>query len=133
NMGHVKALVAVGALDDIVDNRRALEVQLDREATGEATRCVHKNDDVLGPGGLPCVFDWTHEVNPPTERKRIDGAMTVVPKAPPKKCTIKCRNYTKPPDLTSDMVPPYTEADIREREKELLGIWVSSTPFDRIE
>lgn len=133
DMGHVKALVAVGALDCIVANRRALEVQLERESNGDATRCIHKDVEFLGMGGLPCHFDWDNEVDPPMVRRgRGKDAVSVV-KDPPKKCTIKCRNYTKPPTLTADMVPAYTEIDIREREHELLGVWVSSTPFDRVD
>lgn len=148
DMGHLRILVAVGAFDSLVDNRRAVEMQLEREATGEATRCVNKTDTpvlippVLPVGvpanakdrsvTLPCSFDWANEPDPPMIPRGRGKAKVMVPKAIPKSCTVACRQYVKPPPLTAQDVQPYTEGQILDRERELLGIWISCSPWDRI-
>lgn len=129
--GHVKTLVAVGAFDGLIDNRRALEMQLEREATGEAKRCVFKVE-VLNQHNLPCSFDWANEPDPPLLPRGRGKDKVMVPKPPPKRCTTACRQYTKPAEISATDVQPYGEADIRDREKELLGVWLSSTPFDLV-
>jgi DNA polymerase-3 subunit alpha len=125
--GVVRTLAHVGTFDSIFPNRRALEMSLEDKASGEADRCAFKDENVLGPGGLPCRFDWDSEPVEITktgkEKKRKD---------PPKKCTKACRNYTKPEPRDVESVVPYTDAEIREAERELLGVYLSSTPFDRI-
>lgn len=132
NMGHVKTLVAVGAFDTMIPNRRALEMQLERESTGEAKACTFKVEGHLNEHNLPCTFDWANEVDPPMVTKGRGKLKVLTPKPPPKKCTTACRNYTKPPSIGPEDVQPYGEADIRDREKELLGVWLSSTPFDLV-
>lgn len=134
NMGHVRTLVTVGAFDSIVANRRAVEIELERQASGEAKRCVFKieSPNTEHPHNLPCGFDWADEVDPPMIRKRVDGKMTNVPKPPPKKCTVACRQYRKPDPVSADSVEPYTPREIMLRERELLGVWITHSPFDFI-
>ena len=144
NRGHVATLARVGAFDTIVPNRRGLETVLLAEKTGEADRCVHKTDgspsfvwisitpakdgipETQTPVTLPCQFDWAHE--PPPINPRTGKKMKT--KSPVKKCTKACRNYTAPPPTEPAEVEPYTDADIRDIEQEMLGVFLSSTPFD---
>jgi DNA polymerase-3 subunit alpha len=49
-----------------------------------------------------------------------------------KKCSKACRNYTAPAPMQIHEVQPYTDADIRDIEMEMLGVYLSSTPFDRL-
>lgn len=145
NRGHVATLARIGAFDSLVPNRRGLETVLLAEKSGEAERCVHKTD---GPGftfetikvrktergpveevertTLPCTFDWDAEEAPINPRTQKKGKK----KAPPKRCTKACRNYTAPPPMQVADVAPYTDVDIREIEADLLGVFLSSTPFD---
>lgn len=132
NAGHLKALVHIGAFDSIIPNRRALDLQLEAESTGEATRCTFRDDEAVGPGGLPCVFDWDNEVDPPMLSKGRGKNKVYYPKAPPKVCTRACRNFTPPDPVDPADVAPYTKGDVRTIEKEVLGTWISSTPFDRM-
>lgn len=129
---HLSVLVAVGAFDSLINNRRAVELSLEAESSGAARTCIHKSLTALGPGGLPCTFDWAHEPDPPTVARGRGKDKIFVPKDPPRKCTTACRNYTKPAMIDPATVTPYTDDDIRDREKSLLGVWVSSSPFDRI-
>lgn len=137
NMGHVKTLVSVGAFDGLVENRRAVEMQLEREADGSAKRCVMKTDtpNPQHPSRLPCSFDWSQEVEAPTMRKRNPETkkMETVNKPPPARCTTACRQYLRPPDIASDDVPAYTLDEIVDRERELLGVWVSASPWDKVD
>jgi DNA polymerase-3 subunit alpha len=48
----------------------------------------------------------------------------------PKKCTKACRNYT-PRQFTD--AKPYSPEQIMERELDLLGVYLTCTPFDRID
>jgi DNA polymerase III alpha subunit len=142
NRGHLATLVSVGAFDGLVDNRRAVEIQLEREKTGDATRCVNKVDDPNHlefvdlkqiTRHLPCAFDWATENPAPAVMVGRGKNKQVMRKPPPIRCTTACRQYTRPTMVTSADVQPYGEADIRDREKELLGVWLSSTPFDRLD
>jgi DNA polymerase-3 subunit alpha len=125
NAGVVALLARVGAFDSLVYNRRGLEAKLLAAKTKEDARCVHKTD-VFEPGTLPCGFDWSSEpapVNPRTNK--------ILKRKPlPKKCTRACRQYTAPPPLQIESIEPYTPLDIRGIEHEMLGIYLSSTPFD---
>ncbi len=142
NRGHVAILAKLGAFDALVPNRRGLETVLLAEKTGDAARCVNKTDgspsfvwtsittrdaeQVEEKHVLPCTFDWEGEpdpINPRTGKKAKR-------KAPPKKCTKACRNYTAPPPMKVEDVEPYTPVDIRQIESELLGVYLSSTPLD---
>lgn len=125
DMGVVKIMVRVGCFDSLVPNRRALEDKLLWETSPDATRCVNKDDTVSGPNGLPCIFDWDSE--PPPIGK---SGRPLKKKPPPKRCTRACRQYVAP--TYEPNTRPYTDEEIREAEKELLGIYLSSTPFDRI-
>ena len=142
NKGHVATLAKIGAFDSLVPNRRGLETILLADKTGESAKCVHKTDGspsftwvTIKPKTdppeqetivLPCAFDWDTEpepVNPRTGKK-------MKRKAPPKRCSKACRNYTAPPPMQVEEVEPYTDVDIREIEAELLGVFLTSTPFD---
>ena len=130
NKGHVATLARIGAFDSLVPNRRGLEQMLLAEKTGEASRCVFKVDTIPvgAPNNLPCTYDWEAEpdpINPRTGKKTKR-------KAPPKKCTKACRHYTAPPPMQVEEVEPYTDVDVREIEAELLGVYLSSTPFDML-
>jgi DNA polymerase-3 subunit alpha len=75
-----------------------------------------------------CTFDWSTEpapVNPRTNK-------LLARKALPKKCTKACRQYTPPPPLDLDAVPAWSDEKIRTVEHELLGVFLSSSPFDQI-
>ena len=128
NRGVVAALAHIGAFDSLVPNRRGLETSLLADKTGESARCIFVTDSIPvgAPNGLRCSFDWASEeppVNPRTGKK-------LKPKAPPKRCTKACRQYTPPPPLDPAEVIPYTDADIRDIEMTELGVYLSSTPFD---
>lgn len=127
--GKTATLARVGAFDSLVENRRGLEKLLLDEKTGDATKCVFKDETVSGPNGLPCTFDWDNEPEPvnPRTGKKLKRKPIV------KRCTKGCRNYTKPEPLSIDTIAPYTAEDIRDIEMEMLGIYLSSTPFDAIE
>jgi DNA polymerase-3 subunit alpha len=76
---------------------------------------------------LPCQYPWDSEpdvlgrTGKPTKRK-----------PPVKKCSRGCRQFAQPDLPTIDSFAPYTDEDIREIEMEYLGVFLSSTPFDRI-
>ncbi len=76
---------------------------------------------------LPCDYPWANE---PDTMGRT--GKPVKRKPPAKKCARSCRNYApaEMPD-TSD-VEPYTDAEIRSIEMEVLGVFLSSTPFDDV-
>ncbi len=147
-------LARIGALDSLEPRRAGLVALLEARKSGEDTRCVFKRDDVTyqvdvtrlegeddevyaerrkaARGLLPpdyCTFDWTTEeppVNPRTGKK-------LALKALPKKCTKACRQYTAPPAIQIADQPDFEDEDIRAIEHELLGVFLSSTPFDRLE
>ncbi len=125
NSGVVKTLAAVGAFDTMESNRKALERRLEWETSPESTRCTMRDDNVLGPNGLPCTFDWSSE---PVVLGKSGKALKARPI--PKKCTRACRHYDAPTRV--ETIHPYTDVEIREREKEWLGVYLSSTPFDYI-
>jgi len=131
NAGVIKTLAAVGAFDSLEPDRKALERRIDFATSGEADRCLHQNDSALGPGGLPCTFDWATEVDPPMVSKGRGKDKVVTAKPPPKRCTRSCRNFTAPL-LSASTDVAYTAKEIRDREMDLLGIHLSSTPFDVI-
>lgn len=129
DMGVVRTLAKIGAFDSLVPNRRGLETMLAAEKDGTATQCVFKNPLLrIGENALPCTFDWGNE---PVEIGRSGKPKKRKPL--PKKCTKACRQYTAPPPMDPANVEPYTDEDIREIEMELLGVYLSSTPFERID
>lgn len=147
NSGVVKTLVRIGALDSLVPNRRYLERVLEHAAIKDAEKCVHRGpataDVVWLPTpkrgapqepekigwAIPCTYDWLaepDEVNESTGKK-------VRRKPPPKLCSKACRRWQA---ITVDdavgTVAPYTDKQIRDIEQDMLGIYLSSTPFDAI-
>lgn len=144
NSGSVKTLARIGAFDSLAPNRKWLEKVLEVEGIAGSDRCEFKAPEQsitwlptptkgMPPAPeeleweLPCSFDW---VNEPAEPGRTGKPKKR--KAPPKKCTRGCRNYTPfaPPD-SADVIP-YTDEEIRNIEVEHLGVYLSSTPFERI-
>jgi DNA polymerase-3 subunit alpha len=88
--------------------------------------CVNYDATYLGPNGLPCTFDWSSEPIPLGKKGKPLKAKPI-----PKRCTKACRQY-KPRVFDPSGIKPYTDEEIREKEVELLGVPVSSTPFDNI-
>lgn len=127
NLGHVKKMAAVGVFDSIHPNRRALVERLEWEDSDESTRCVMK-DDTVRNHGLPCTYDWDEE---PVEIGKSGRPKKRKP--PPKRCTRACRRYTAPERPNWDDLPPYSDMEVRNLERDLLGIYLSSTPFDRLD
>ena len=128
--GTLKTLNKVGALESIYPNRRKLETVLEDELVKANTKCVHYDTSlvlytpVTAPEG--CSYDWSSE--PVTIGKRGNP---LKPKSVPKRCSVACRNY-EAREIKSIVVEPYSEADIREFEMDLLGNYLSSSPFDNI-
>lgn len=145
NAGVIKTLVHIGAFDSLVPNRRWLEKVLEHEAIPGTEKCEHRTGDeraivwlpspVKGVPSepetldwtLPCAYDWQAE--PDTEGRTGKKQKR---KAPPKRCTRACRQYTptEPPEPGS--VAAYTPEQVRTIEQDLLGVYLSSTPFDII-
>lgn len=129
NSGVVTALAKVGALDSLEPRRAGLLARLEAAKDGTDARCQRKDERAQGPNGLPCTFDWSSEpvpLNPRTGKK-------LKPKDPPKKCTRACRQYVAPAPLDLATVPELTGEQIRTMEHGLLGVFLSSTPFDRLD
>jgi DNA polymerase III subunit alpha len=133
NAGVVALLARVGAFDTLVPNRRGLEAKLLAAKTGDDARCLYKDDglrtslELIHPDAPKvCGFDWHAEPAPVNKRtgKKLKA------KPPAKRCTKACRQYTAPPSLRIETVEPYTPVDIRTIEHEMLGTYLSSTPFD---
>ena len=127
NAGSVKRLVHIGAMDSLWPNRRALEELMAYEAVPSSGNCRFKDMDYANEFGLPCRFDWASE---PLEIGKSGKPRPR--KAPPKKCTKGCRQFSPKPPPSLESVEPYTEEDIRQIELKTLGVYLSSTPFDRI-
>lgn len=128
NIGVTRTLAAVGAFDSLVPNRRALESMLDYQNSDECGVCQWKQLGAYGPNGLPCSFNWLDE---PVVLGKTGRPLKAKPL--PARCTKACRQYTPRSDPDWSDVAPYTEADIRDIEREHLGVWLSSTPFDRLD
>jgi DNA polymerase III subunit alpha len=146
NKGHIATMVKLGVFDFLEPNRRVLEQRLTFDALPAAQQCAHRvsGDQKLvwlpSPKRgipaepetvawtLPCGFDWQSEPDSISERTgKLERR-----KAPPKTCSKGCRQWTQaagPEDVT---VAPYSAAEIRAIEQELLGTYLSSTPFDVI-
>lgn len=132
NRGHLRTLVEVGAFDDIIVNRRAAEQHLTMEAEGAFKRCQHKTDapNPEHPFNLPCGFDWAGEPDPPLLPRGRGKAKTYVPKPPPKACNVRCRQFLPPPSVDPADVTPYSNDEIMRKERDLLGVWITHSPFD---
>lgn len=129
-------LARVGAFDNLPDvgNRKALVMRLEAEKDGSAKTCIFKDMMAKGPNELPCTFDWDSEpqpepeINPKTGKKRRAKVLTI-----PKRCTVRCRNYTPPEPIDPSTIVDYTDREKRDIEMELLGIHLSSTVFDELD
>lgn len=147
NKGHITTMVQLGVFDSLEPNRRVLEQRLAFDALPAAQQCAHRVPEdrrlVWLPSPkrgvpaaaetaewtLPCGFDWEHE--PDKESERQPGKLERR-KAPPKTCSKGCRQWTRADGPEGVTVAPYTPAEIRAIEQELLGTYLSSTPFDII-
>lgn len=124
---HIAMLAGVGAFDDLVPNRRSLMDSLAYDESEECGRCVDWVSK-FNEYGLPCKYDWNNEpveltkTGKPKKRKPV-----------PKRCTKACRNYRPSDKPDFSVEDPYTEEDIRDMEMKYLGVWLSSTPFDRLD
>lgn len=128
NMGMLKTLVRAGAFDKTDPNRRWLEEYIAHVEAGDLERCVDWDPNMEGaPNDLPCHFDWSTE--PVKLGKRGQPLKNQLPI--PTTCRTSCRHY-RPKKLLCPEPEAYTAREIRELEKELLGIYLSSTPFDGI-
>jgi DNA polymerase-3 subunit alpha len=128
NMGVVRSLASIGTFDSLVPNRASLEAWLFRDQEGLLDRCALRDDGVVGaPNDLPCTYDWSNE---PVELGR--SGRPKKPKPPPKKCTKACRQYVAPDRQEMPGAEEYSDAEIRQREFDLLGLYLSSTPFDGV-
>lgn len=129
NMGHVKKLVGIGAFDSLHENRRALEARLIDDTTGVNEQCQWLHPErMMNEHNLPCVFDWASE---PPKLGRSGKPLKTQP-VPPKRCTKACRHYEAKAPTDYSGLPNYSEEEIREREVAMLGVYLSSSPFDAI-
>lgn len=151
NAGHVAILAKIGAFDSLVPNRRWLLGWLEAEKVKGSDRCAWKTDEPVlitgqlmvkkkvepeGSGEievpdqreLPCSYDWAAE---PREESRQKGRLKKA-KPLPAKCTKACRRFTQIEIPGPEETEPFTDEDIRRIEIETLGVFLSSTPFDRI-
>lgn len=145
NAGVQMLLTKIGALDSLEPRRAGLVRMLTDRKNGADTRCVHRNDNVLIPLTLRkeiidsdnedilvpdgCGFDWRSEPVPINART----GKKLKPKLPPKKCTKACRQYEAPPTYQINGDQDFSDEDIRAIEHDLLGVFLSSTPFDRLD
>lgn len=134
--GVVYALARAGALDPLIPTRRGLVSRLEADRSGDATRCIHKDERITGaPNGLPCAFDWAAEPQPEPRTGRSGKPLKVTLLQPPKRCTRACRHYT-PPALSFDRVPEYAAPELWRLENDIYGTWMTPAAFealDRIE
>lgn len=129
NMGVVRKLVTIGAFDSLHPNRRALEAQLVDDVTGFSEKCVNLHPEMeLNEHNLPCVFDWSSE---PVRLGRT-GKPLKTQLLPPKRCTKACRHYSPRGPRDYAHLPNYTAEEVRNREIEALGVYLSSSPFDQV-
>lgn len=125
NAGVTLLLAKVGAFDSITPQRRGLVQRLEGDKDGSSTQCVFKR----GEGSVReevCTFDWETE---PREVNQRTGKLKKA-KPLPKKCTKACRQYKAPEPVPLELVPDYSDREIRTIEQEMLGVQLSSTVFD---
>jgi DNA polymerase-3 subunit alpha len=126
NIGVTKTLVKAGAFDSTDPNRKWLEQRIAQIENGDLKRCVDWNPQADNHG-LPCNFDWSTEPVKLGKRGQPLKAQPI-----PKKCTIACRHY-RPNDKFCEEPAPYSSKEIRELEREMMGTYLSSTPFDAVD
>ena len=147
-------LARIGALDSLEPRRAAVVRMLEARKTGEDKRCVFKNDEVIFSTreilthrlegqteeefeewrrmNVPpdtCTFDWSTEEAPVNKRT----GKKLKKKSLPKKCTKACRQYKAPEPVSLSEGEDFTDEEIRAIEHELLGVFLSSSPFDRLD
>jgi DNA polymerase III subunit alpha len=127
NSGHISTLNRIGAFESITGHRRWLELKLDLEAIPSSGACVHRSEH-LNEHELPCVFDW--DSLPPALGKT--GRLLKKQPGPPKTCSRACKQFQARECEPPELVAPYTDEDIRRIENDVLGVFLSSTPFDRL-
>lgn len=125
NIGHIELLVRLGAFDSIAPHRAALERWIDQSKSGVLERC-RWFDQTCNQDGLPCSFDWTSEV----VLGKSGRPLKQRPK--PTRCTKACRNYEQGESGVPVGVAPHSASVIRWRERFMLGVFLSSTPFDDV-
>lgn len=127
--GTVKVLNSIGALESIAGHRKALERRLDVAKLVETSKgCIHRTE-YTGEHGLPCSFDW--DSLPPAIGK--SGKLLKKQPGPPKTCSRACKQFVPLEPPPPEDVEPYTDDQIRRIEFKTLGIYLSSTPFDRLD
>ena len=132
DFGSIKIMAQVGALDCLIPhghNRNDLEVLVDKMAAEGVEQCHWLRPGTDNGHGLPCGFDW---VNDPTEVRLGKHDKPLKRRPLPKKCSRACRHYTPEMVVTWPELPPPTAKQIRMIERELLGVYVSHSPFDAI-
>lgn len=139
--GVIRKLAAVGVFDSIEPHRAGLLARLafeeQRDTQGSQLCQWHsdqgqpvtftKRDGTVEDWWLPCGYPWADE---PVEVGKTGRPKKAKP--PVKKCTRGCRQFVAPSEPDYSAVPPLTPEEIQEVEFEVLGTWISSTPFDRI-
>ena len=146
NMGQVKVLTRIGAFDSLVPNRAGLIEKIEKEASGEATRCQFKNEAIPldirpfnpkenkeGKVGdlLPCLFAW--EDLPVAVGRTGKPLKDQSKRLPARKCSKACSQYVSVPSFDMSTVQPFSAKEIRDIEHEMLGVYLSSTPFDLLD
>lgn len=130
NFGHIRTLAGVGTFDRLIPegkSRPALLAVIELLAAGKAKSCQWKIEGYDGPNGLPCTFDWTTEVTIGKSGKPLKA------KPLPKQCTKACRQYVeREGGVPWPDIPRLTRKQVRDREREVLGVYLSSTPFDAV-
>jgi DNA polymerase-3 subunit alpha len=127
NVGYVKVLNAVGALESIAGHRRWIEQYLELEALPSGQRCIHY-DEHADNHGLPCSFDW--ESLPPAVGRT--GKPLKKQPGPPKKCSRACKQFVPLQSPSASEVEPYTAQQQGRIEADVLGLSLSYSPFDDI-
>jgi DNA polymerase-3 subunit alpha len=130
NAGVQMLLAKIGALDSLEPRRAGLVRLLEARKSGEDTQCAFKGLPRLHEDAPPvCGFDWS--IEEPSVNPRTGKLLKLKP--PPKKCTKACRQYKAPDPMDLSSVEAYDDEAIRAIEHELLGVFLSSTPFDRLD
>lgn len=132
--GVLYALAKAGALDPLVPSRKGLVRMIEADRDGSASRCIYKDPDVKGPGGLPCTYDWLNEPAPPPRVSPKTGRqLKVISRPVPRRCTVACRRYTPPEARGLDSCPEYTPAELFRAERDIYGCWMSEAPFELLD
>jgi DNA polymerase-3 subunit alpha len=131
NSGTITKLASIGAFDSILPegiHRAQLEALIEVVASGKTEMCAHQTDPNIRTVEM-CGFDWTSEpVIIGKSGKPLKG------KPIPKACSRACRQYSEVTKLVyPEAVPMLTPVEIRKREQDLLGIYLSSSPFDGLD